>query len=133
MNPVTASIEYLSVLWGFLYFFFGSLPPLALFLAMSETLIIMSWNIPSGHRKEQYTLPNRIVTTIRIMNAAALPEKMETRAGVNCVLNIAWESGLPPLMLRKPHVMHTNTIVAAIILKILGILFIAFVFWLQNY
>ena len=67
------------------------------------------------------------------MNAAALPEKMETRAGVNCVLNIAWESGLPPLMLRKPQVMHTNTIVAAIILKILGILFIAFVFWLQNY
>ena len=99
-----------------------------LFLAIFVIHIIISWKIPNGHIKEQYTLPNNRVNTIRKINATAAPHVIETRAGVNCIFNKASDKGFPPLILRKPHVAITNTIVEQTILIVLSILPMVFEF-----
>ena len=58
------------------------------------------------------------------MNASAEPVKIETSEGTNCVLSRAWDNWFPPLIVRKPQVIIMKTIVATVILKILGNLFI---------
>ena len=61
-----------------------------------------------------------------MMNANALPVKTETKAGTNWVLKSACESGLPPLIFKKPQVIVINMSVATTILNVLKCLFIKF-------
>lgn len=47
----------------------------------------MSWRIPSGQRKEQYTLPNSSVSssrTARITAETATPSRVPSTDGMNC-------------------------------------------------
>ena len=66
---------------------------------------------------------------IRNANAAKAPVIMEMKAGVNCILRSAWDTGFPPLILRNPHVTIIKISVAQTILAIRSIFPIVFVIY----